>query len=581
MFSNNLWGHFYICLFLIDISVTANSTVSQETSIANTTVSRGNSIPRPTGQWISPEYKWFFEYPLPIAPIYSPKLTYTNASTKAIIDYYEVEVKRFQQQIYPNLKPTELVGYDGQSPGPMFMMQKGREAVVRFSNHSPGNISVHVHGQYNRAPFDGWAADTAHPGQYKDYYYPNGQNARTIWYHDHSEFVTGENVYRGQEGFYIITDAQEQSLELPSGNYDVTISLQSKMYNPDGSLLFDTDNNTGLLGDVIQANGQPWPYFNVEPRKYRLRLLDGSVSRIFNLSFAVDGSNGKHLPFDVIASDAGLLSYPVKTQNLILSMGERYEIIIDFAELAGQNITMRNTRDTGENIDHAATDMVMLFVVSETVTDQSNNGDPPSNLRNILYPPDKVEADKDFTFERVGDEWLINGVGFADVEHRILTNPPRGAVEIWNLHNGNGDGTHPVHIHLVDFQVLSRRGGRNRVFPYEAAGMKDVVFLAGGETVRVVARYAPWDGVYMFHCHNLVHEDHDMLVAFNVTSLAKWGYDNSTHFINPMEPEFRPKDIKPEDFTEEAIMKKLEWFYNTDAYEQSKEYEIVSALDSY
>ena len=190
-----------------------------------------------------------------------------------------------------------------------------------------------------------------------------------------------------------------------------------------------------------------------------------------------------------------MLSRPVKTDTIAFSNGERYDIVVDFSAYKGQNVTMRNSRGMAEAVDYAATDLVMRFVVGESVTDSSNNGDVPSSLRHIPPPPTKNAADKDFTFERINDKWVINGVGFSDIEHRILTRPPRGADEIWTLRNGNGGGSHPVHIHLVDFQVLSRTGGRGRVEAYESAGMKDIVWLAGGESVRVVARYAPWDGV--------------------------------------------------------------------------------------
>ena len=191
----------------------------------------------------------------------------------------------------------------------------------------------------------------------------------------------------------------------------------------------------------------------------------------------------------------GLLSHPVPTDHLGIAMGERYDVVIDFAGHSGQNITMRNARGLGENIDYAATDLVMRFVVGNTVSDNTNNGDLPSQLRPIPSPPDQVSANRNFTFARIDGEWLINGVGFADVERRILAKPKRGTNEIWSMTNGAGGGTHPVHIHLVDFQILSRTGGRNAVMPWEAAGEKDVVWLAAGETVRVAARYAPWDGV--------------------------------------------------------------------------------------
>jgi bilirubin oxidase len=200
------------------------------------------------------------------------------------------------------------------------------------------------------------------------------------------------------------------------------------------------------------------------------------------------------IDFSVIASDAGLFSYPVVTSNLALAMGERYEIIVDFAGFEGRNITVHNSLGQPGNIDYAATDRVMRFVVGHTVTDPTNNSPLPAFLHYVPDPP-QTAVSKNFTFSRIGDEWLVNGVGWADVEHRILTRPTLGTDEIWELRHGGGNATHPVHIHLVDFQVLSRTGGRGAVMPYEAAGMKDVVWMAPGEVVRVVARYAPWKGV--------------------------------------------------------------------------------------
>ncbi|CBX98804.1 hypothetical protein LEMA_P080430.1 [Plenodomus lingam JN3] len=238
--------------------------------------------------------------------------TYTNPTTGAVIDYYEIEIRSIQKQIYPNLGVANLYAYDGLQPGPTFMMRKGREAVVRFTNNSPTNSSVHVHGQYNRAPFDGWAADYAFPGQYKDYYYPNAQNARTIWYHDHTEFETGENVYMGLDGFYLLSDDEEQALDLPKDEYDIALSICSKQYGNNGELIYNTNGHTGVWGDIIQVNGQPWPFLEVEPRKYRL----------------------------LIASDAGLFSHPIETDHLGFSMGERYELIVDFAGFEGQTIQL-------------------------------------------------------------------------------------------------------------------------------------------------------------------------------------------------------------------------------------------------
>jgi bilirubin oxidase len=135
-----------------------------------------------------------------------------------------------------------------------------------------------------------------------------------------------------------------------------------------------------------------------------------------------------------------------------------------------------------------------------------NNGDLPSPLRTVPYPPKKDGVDRSFTFERSGGKWAINGITWKDVDKRVLAKPQRGAIEVWQLENKSGGWSHPIHIHLIDFQVTSRIGGRNKVMPYEAVALKDVVWLGPNEKVTVLARYAPWDGVYMFHCHNLIHE---------------------------------------------------------------------------
>lgn len=259
-----------------------------------------------------------------------------------------------------------------------------------------------------------------------------------------------------------------------------------------------------LYGDVIHVNGQPWPYFNVQPRKYRLRFLNAAVSRTFLLYFQRQTGSTAKIPFQVIASDAGLLTGPASTSSLYISMAERYEVVFDFAPFAGQNITLRNTEDVGADEDYLHTDKVMRFVVSSTpVTDPST---VPNTLATVNFPtPSGSAVAHHFEFHRTNGEWRINGIGFNDVNNRVLANVPRGTVEIWELENGGGGWSHPIHIHLVDFRVIWRSDDEDRpVYNYESQGLKDVVWLAPGETVKVEAHYAPWDGLYMFHCHNLM-----------------------------------------------------------------------------
>ncbi|CAD0092306.1 unnamed protein product, partial [Aureobasidium vineae] len=477
------------------------------------------------------------------------------------IDYYEIEIKPVDLEIYPGTK-TRHVGYNGSVPGPTFMMERGREAVVRFVNHADRANSA-------RAPFDGWAEDTTEVGQYKDYYYPNRQNARTLWYHDHA-------IGHTAAGFYILHDAEERASGLPQGDYDIPLALASKRYNSDYSLWSPDANHetTSLFGDIIHINGQPWPYFKAEPRKYRFRLLDTSVSRSFQLYIEADKQPGARLPFYVVGSDAGLLGAPAQITQLDISMAERYEIVIDFAGFQGQNITLRNMRKVAADEDYAATDKVMRFVVGQTVSSDVGNGPLPTKLRDVPYPPSKTGVDRTFEFARSNGEWQVNGVTWADVNDRVLATPKRGDVEVWELHNGGGGWSHPIHIHLIDFQVISRTDGeRQGVMPWEKTALKDVVWLNKNERVRVIARFAPWDGLYMFHCHNLIHEDHDMMVAFNVTKLADLGYSEKTSMLDPMEPAYRAKYFPPNDFvartgnfSNSAIADKVSFFLSKEAY---------------
>jgi len=287
--------------------------------------------------------------------------------------------------------------------------------------------------------------------------------------------------------------------------------LSSKQYNPDGSLYSPASETDSLYGDVIQVNGQPWPFLAVEPRKYRLRFLNAAVSRTFELYFQRSTGSATKIPFQVVASDAGLLSAPAVTENLYISVAERYEVVFDFAGFAGQNVTLRNSRGVGGDVDYLHTDKVMRFVVSEARAPAGDTSVVPAILREVDFPrPSRPgQVDRRFKFDKTNGVWTINGAGFKDVNNRVLANVPRGKVEVWELQNGGaGPDTHPIHVHLVDFRVLWRSGGRGRpVYNYEIQGLKDVVWLDAGETVRVEAHYAPWDGVYMFHCHNLVHED--------------------------------------------------------------------------
>ncbi|KAH7108533.1 bilirubin oxidase precursor [Auriculariales sp. MPI-PUGE-AT-0066] len=499
---------------------------------------------RKDDDWVSPVYTEIFQHALPIPPIAVPLTSYTNTTTNTTIDYYELEIKSFTAQTYPasqGFQATDYVGYAGIAPGPTFHIEQGRETVVRFINKSNSSSAIHLHGSFSRPMWDGWANDVVPPNFYKDYYYPNRQSARTLWYHDHAFEITAVNAYFGQAGFYILQNPAESALGLPQGQYDVPLMISSRFHQANGQLVSPAGETTALYGDVISVNSQPWPFMLVEPRKYRFRLLDASVSRTFKAYLLASGSTARQT-FTVIGSDAGLVSTATNTTSIVLGIAERWDIVIDFAPFVGKNVTLMNERDFFTNEDYAATDRIIQFRVGNTVTSTANNNVPAALATHDLPPP-QATADRSFVFERKHGEWLVNGVGFADVQNRVLAHPARGDTEQWELINKSGGWTHPIHVHLVDFQIISRTGGRGAVQPYELVALKDVVYLGENERVQVRARYEPWDGQYMFHCHNLIHEDHDMLAAFNVSDLptTEFGFTDGNHLNDPMDARFQAR----------------------------------------
>lgn len=264
----------------------------------------------------------------------------------------------------------------------------------------------------------------------------------------------------------------DAALKLPTGDYDIPLMLASKQFQANGTLVSPENERTSLFGDVITVNAQPWPYMKAEPRMYKFRVLDASISRSYKLYLVADDNPNVRLPFTVVGADAGYLDHPVDTTSLVIAMAERYEIVVDFGLYQGKNLTLKNELQFQTNTDYPATDRIMKFVVGSTVTSLSNNGPIPSHLSNLNTPGYHPTIDHSFTFERTNGQWLINGIGFEDIPNRILAFPEQGRVQRWELINKSGGWSHPIHIHLIDFQVVSRSGGRGAVEAYEAAALK-------------------------------------------------------------------------------------------------------------
>jgi|tagenome__1003787_1003787.scaffolds.fasta_scaffold20972251_2 spore coat protein A len=439
-----------------------------------------------------------------------------------VVDYYDFVQETGQVQVLDAPFPkTTIWGYEGITPGPTIKVPAGTEVVVRQNNALPAvhpvlryesTTSTHLHGSASLPQFDGYASDVTATGQSKYYLYPDFQEARTLWYHDHGVHHTAENAYMGLAAQYHLKDAIEGA-KLPQGEFDVPLTVRDAIFGTDGQLIFDSSSESSLMGDVILVNGVPWPKMKVKRRTYRFRLLNASLSRSYRLAL----SNNQ--PIAVVGTDGGLTQAPQLVRDLRVGMAERYELVIDFSKLGpGQQVILKNL-GLPNNVNFPSTANIMMFEVIGDTPDTTNNTLPATLFDHpvmLLKESDAVTRRR-LEFVRQNGHWTVNGQTWDDVINsgftKVVANPALNSVEVWDLVNKSGGWFHPVHIHLVDFQILSRNG--RPAFAYER-GPKDVAYVGENETVRVVARFGPQVGRYMIHCHNLVHEDHDMMVQFQV-----------------------------------------------------------------
>jgi len=450
-----------------------------------------------------------FTRSMPVPPILVP------TSKDATTDYYDISMTTADVEIIPGSR-TRIWGYNGQFPGPTIAARSGRRVSVQQTNRLSVPTSVHTHGAYVDGDSDGHPNDQIAPGASKTYVFGNQQNARTQWYHDHTEHQTATNVYQGLAGFYLVRDDFEDTLPLPRGDFDVPIAIQDRTFNADGSLLYPASavSDAGLKGEVIVVNGVAQPSFEVANRRYRFRLLNASNARPYELALSSGSS------FQLIATEGGLLDAPLSLTSLTIWPAERYEIVVDFAkETFGAGVVLTNRLESG------ALGQVMRFDVTRQAPETSA---VPAVLRPASaqvdathQAPGPVAVTRVFKFQKTSDGiYVINGKIYD--KNRIDAAPRPGDTEIWELQNGWG-WSHPVHIHLVNFKILDRNGYAPT--PQER-GWKETVVLNPNDRVRVQMRWPtvplgpkPGDFTsrYVFHCHNLGHEDHDMMAQIKVT----------------------------------------------------------------
>jgi spore coat protein A len=381
---------------------------------------------------------------------------------------------------------------------------------------------VHVHGAKVPPKDDGYPTDWFVPGISRTCRYPLEQEATTLWYHDHAMGLNRLNVYAGLAGMFLIRDDAEDRLELPGGKYEVPLLLCDRDFTADGQLFYPDSGIPGhpwvpeFIADAILVNGKLRPYFEVEPRMYRFRVLNCANSRFFALSLT------GRAPFHQIGCDQGLLSAPVRMTGLNLAPAERADLLIDFSQWAGQKVHLLN----------AALEIVEFRVASGLKAISS----PPAALRPVVPIPETAAVTtRRITLneyqDRIGNPMvmLLNRKHW----HEPVTETPElNTTEIWEFVNLTED-VHPMHLHLVRFQLLDRRVFD--VFGYQTSkelkflataiapephemGWKDTIQCPPGMVTRIIMRFEGYTGKYLYHCHILEHESNDMMRPFEVVA---------------------------------------------------------------
>ena len=438
-------------------------------------------------------------------------------------------------------------------------------------------IVTHLHGGHTESASDGlpeawYTPNFALTGAdffKKTLHYDNDQEAATIWYHDHAMGITRLNVYAGLAGFYLITDANEMQLQaaskLPASPYDIGLAIQDRMFTTSGQLYYPSESEgSGLpensimpefFGNIILVNGKSWPVLEVEPRQYRFRILNGSDSRFYNLFFS------GNINFTQIGTDNGLLPSPVNLSKLLIGTGERRDVIIDFSDpkLWGKTIVLENNAKTpfpkGTSVDQQTTGRIMAFKVTKPLNTNYPLTSLPSALRSPITPlQTNLPARKLILFESTDEfnrlEALLGTVeeGIKSFSDGITENVMQNSVEIWEIYNETPDA-HPIHLHMVHMQLVNRQKfsaavdmqtgkpfnirlqGPPQLPTADEAGWKDTYIMYPGEVTRVIATF-DLPGMYVWHCHILSHEDHEMMRPYFVHPANSSGTKKS---IDPAE----------------------------------------------
>jgi len=496
--------------------------------------------------------------------------------------YYELIQQQAFVNMSPDLPPQCIWGFNGITPGPMIVERYGPlgspqlgSILVRQRNNLPPvnncgfglpSVTTHLHNGHTPLESDGFPCFFQETGHFYDHHYPNvyaGVNSThpgvgdikeamsTLWYHDHRIDHTAENTYKGLAGTYILfnefdTGDENTGFRLPSfgdgqnplTSFDIYMVFNDKVFDHDtGALAFDLFNTDGILGDKFLVNGKINPVLHVSPRRYRFRWLNTGPSRFYQMFLL--GPNNTTKSFWQISTDGNLMERPVQVTSSRISVAERVDVIVDFTGQAGKTFYIENRLEqedgrgpTGNVLNAGQGNKILKIVVDGPVV-ADNSIDPatiPANPPVYFYGfPNTTDAPRitrTFRFERGNGQWQVNGqlVGDCDDPNDIRFAIKRNSVEKWIFQNNSGGWQHPIHMHFEEFQTLTLNGNAPANSGIIERGRKDVLRLEHNMEAVVYFRFRDFIGKFPLHCHNVVHEDHAMMVLGQINDVG----DNKT-----------------------------------------------------
>jgi bilirubin oxidase len=455
-------------------------------------------------------------------------------------DTFHLVVDEHVREFYPGVF-TATYGASAEYLGPTLILNEGDTARIQVQNELAQHTNMHWHGLHLPGEFDGGPPRMVMPGETWDVKFAVKNPAATFWYHPHPHELTAEQTTFGVAGMIIVRDDAEAALDLPRtyGVDDIPLVLQDRRFLANGSFAF------GPFGDSVLVNGTPRPYIELPAQVVRLRLLNGSNARVYNLGF----DDGRAFP--VIAGDGGLLSAPASTDRLRLSNGERAEVLLDLSGMQGDSLMLMSF---GSELPSTIPGSSYILWESSALSGidfpvlrirvAAPTATPVTEVPVALVPTSPpsisdVSVTRNKSFSGTGmagmGQFFINGLQFnMDVVNDSVM---LGATEIWRVENASSIA-HPFHIHGGSFYLIDRN---DNPVPAWEEGAKDVVLVDVAEHVRFIMKFEDYttDGwPFMYHCHNLMHEDDGMMLQYvvvdpNVAVPAPTDYDDVSVFPSP------------------------------------------------